>query len=179
LHFLVFRPAHDQKSTDQTRHTPGTNDSTRRKSVESFLPASLSVGQHKPAAETETSSPIGMVRLSLERNGHKAGCAVTRLRPHFAIRSPPRLRPGASCVRRDGVRGSSYCGRRHPCREYHRPSAGDVAARVLDITDRVGVEHIVEVDFGGSPTAALRWVNGRIAVYAINGDRKPRVRCAS
>src|SRR5262249_33157188 len=32
----------------------------------------------------------------------------------------------------------------------------DVAARVLDITRGVGVDHIVEVDFGGNLLAALR-----------------------
>ncbi len=53
----------------------------------------------------------------------------------------------------------------------------DVAARILDITDGVGVDHIVEVDFGGNLAAALRGarVNGSIAVYATNGDREPRL----
>src|SRR3954447_10499624 len=53
----------------------------------------------------------------------------------------------------------------------------DVAARVLDITGGVGVDHIVEVDFGGNLSAALRCVrvNGSIAVYATNGDREPRL----
>src|SRR5205807_305181 len=53
----------------------------------------------------------------------------------------------------------------------------DVAAQILDITGGVGVDHIVEVDFGGNLAAALRSVrvNGSIAVYATNGDREPRV----
>jgi NADPH2:quinone reductase len=53
----------------------------------------------------------------------------------------------------------------------------DVAASVLDITGGVGIDHIVEVDFGGNLAAALRCVriNGSIAVYATNGDREPRV----
>jgi len=53
----------------------------------------------------------------------------------------------------------------------------DVAARVLDITDGVGVDHIAEVDFGGNLAAALRClrVNGSIMVYATNGDREPKV----
>jgi len=53
----------------------------------------------------------------------------------------------------------------------------DVAARILGITGGVGVDHIVEVDFGGNLAAALRSVrvNGSIAVYATNGDREPRV----
>ncbi len=53
----------------------------------------------------------------------------------------------------------------------------DVGARVLDITDGVGVDHIAEVDFGGNLTAALRClrVNGSIMIYATNGDREPRV----
>jgi NADPH:quinone reductase len=53
----------------------------------------------------------------------------------------------------------------------------DVAARVLDITRGVGVDHIVEVDFGGNLAASLRAVraNGSIAVYATNGEREPRL----
>src|SRR6266852_467752 len=53
----------------------------------------------------------------------------------------------------------------------------DFAARVLDITDGVGVDHIVEVDFGSNLAASLRSVrvNGSIAVYATNGDREPRL----
>ena len=53
----------------------------------------------------------------------------------------------------------------------------DVAARVLDITDGVGVDHIAEVDFGGNLAASLRCirVNGSIMIYATNGDREPRV----
>jgi NADPH2:quinone reductase len=50
----------------------------------------------------------------------------------------------------------------------------DVAARVLEITRGVGVDHIVEVDFGGNLAASLR-PNGSIAVYATNGDREPRL----
>ncbi|HZC45039.1 MAG TPA: zinc-binding dehydrogenase, partial [Candidatus Acidoferrum sp.] len=53
----------------------------------------------------------------------------------------------------------------------------DVAARVLDITGGVGVDHIAEVDFGGNLAAALRClrVNGSIMMYATNGDREPKV----
>jgi NADPH2:quinone reductase len=53
----------------------------------------------------------------------------------------------------------------------------DVAARVLDITGGVGVDHIAEVDFGGNLAAALRClrVNGSIMIYATNGDREPKV----
>ena len=53
----------------------------------------------------------------------------------------------------------------------------DVAARVLDITNGVGVDHIAEVDFGGNLAATLRClrVNGSIMIYATNGDREPRV----
>jgi NADPH2:quinone reductase len=53
----------------------------------------------------------------------------------------------------------------------------DVAARVLEITRGVGVDHIVEVDFGGNLAASLRALrpNGSIAVYATNGDREPRL----
>src|SRR5260221_7673097 len=53
----------------------------------------------------------------------------------------------------------------------------DVGARVLDITDGAGVDHIAEVDFGGNLAAALRClrINGSIMIYATNGDREPRV----
>jgi NADPH:quinone reductase len=53
----------------------------------------------------------------------------------------------------------------------------DVAARVLDITDGVGVDHIVEVDFGGNLAATMRClrVNGSVMIYATNGDREPRL----
>src|ERR1700752_974159 len=53
----------------------------------------------------------------------------------------------------------------------------DVAARVLDITNGVGVDHIAEVDFGGNLAAALRVlrVNGSIIIYAPTGDREPKV----
>src|SRR5437763_15667941 len=53
----------------------------------------------------------------------------------------------------------------------------DVAARVLDITGGVGVDHIAEVDFGGNLAAALRClrVNGSIMIYASNGDREPKL----
>ena len=53
----------------------------------------------------------------------------------------------------------------------------DVAARVLDITGGVGVDHIAEVDFGGNLAATLRClrVNGSIMIYASNGDREPKL----
>jgi len=53
----------------------------------------------------------------------------------------------------------------------------DVAARVLDITRGVGVDHIAEVDFGGNLSATVRClrVNGSIMIYATNGDREPKL----
>lgn len=53
----------------------------------------------------------------------------------------------------------------------------DVAARVRDITGGAGVDHVVDVDFGGNLAATLGCVraNGSIAIYATNGDRTPRV----
>jgi NADPH2:quinone reductase len=53
----------------------------------------------------------------------------------------------------------------------------DVTARVLDITNGVGVDHIAEVDFGGNLAATLRClrVNGSIMIYASNGDREPKL----
>jgi NADPH2:quinone reductase len=52
----------------------------------------------------------------------------------------------------------------------------DVAARVRDISGD-GVDHVVDVDFGGNLAATLRCVrsNGSMAVYASNGDRTPRL----
>jgi NADPH2:quinone reductase len=53
----------------------------------------------------------------------------------------------------------------------------DVVARVREITDGIGVDHVVDVDFGGNMIATLGAVraNGSIAVYASNGDRTPKV----
>jgi NADPH2:quinone reductase len=53
----------------------------------------------------------------------------------------------------------------------------DAAARVREITFGSGVDHVVDVDFGGNLAATLGCVraNGSIAIYASNGDRTPRV----
>jgi len=53
----------------------------------------------------------------------------------------------------------------------------DVAARLLEITGGAGVDHVVEVDFGGNMAAVLPGVRqgGSIAIYATNGDRTPAV----
>src|ERR1700722_14326975 len=53
----------------------------------------------------------------------------------------------------------------------------DVAARVREITGGAGVDHVVDVDFGGNLAATLGCVraNGSMAVYASNGDRTPKV----
>lgn len=53
----------------------------------------------------------------------------------------------------------------------------DVAARLREITDGTGVDHVVDVDFGGNLAALLSGVraNGSIAIYASNGDRTPRL----
>ena len=53
----------------------------------------------------------------------------------------------------------------------------DVAQRVREITDGVGVDHIVEVDFGGNLRAALDAIrdHGSIAFYASAGARTPAV----
>jgi NADPH2:quinone reductase len=53
----------------------------------------------------------------------------------------------------------------------------DVAARVLELTGGLGVDHVVEVDFGGNLAANLRLVrdNGSIAAYASAGQRAPVV----
>jgi len=48
---------------------------------------------------------------------------------------------------------------------------------VREITGGAGVDHVVDVDFGGNLAATLASVraNGSIAVYASNGDRMPAV----
>jgi NADPH:quinone reductase len=53
----------------------------------------------------------------------------------------------------------------------------DVAARVRALTGGAGVDHVVDVDFGGNLAATLGSVraNGSVAVYASNGDRTPRL----
>ncbi len=53
----------------------------------------------------------------------------------------------------------------------------DVAARVRELTNGAGVDHIVEVDFGGNLAATLKAVRptGSIAIYATNGDRTPKL----
>lgn len=51
----------------------------------------------------------------------------------------------------------------------------DVAARVRELTGGVGVDHVVDVDFGGNLAATLASVraNGSVAVYASSGNRTP------
>jgi len=53
----------------------------------------------------------------------------------------------------------------------------DVAARVRELTGGEGVDHVVDVDFGGNLTASLACVkvNGSIAYYATKGAREPAV----
>ena len=53
----------------------------------------------------------------------------------------------------------------------------DVAARVRDLTGGAGVDHVVDVDFGGNLAATMGSVraNGSVAIYASNGDRAPRL----
>jgi NADPH2:quinone reductase len=53
----------------------------------------------------------------------------------------------------------------------------DVAARVRALTGGAGVDHVVDVDFGGNLAATVGSVraNGSVAVYASNGDRTPRL----
>lgn len=51
----------------------------------------------------------------------------------------------------------------------------DVAARVADLTDGAGVDHVVDVDLGGNLAAVLGSVrdHGSIAYYATNGALTP------
>jgi NADPH2:quinone reductase len=53
----------------------------------------------------------------------------------------------------------------------------DVAARVAEITNGTGVDHVVDVDLGGNLATTLAAVreNGSIAYYATNGDQKPMI----
>jgi NADPH:quinone reductase len=53
----------------------------------------------------------------------------------------------------------------------------DVVAKALDFTGGRGVDHLVDVDFGGNiaTTLKLMAMNATIAVYATNGDRTPVV----
>ncbi len=53
----------------------------------------------------------------------------------------------------------------------------DVAARVRELTDGRGVDHIVDVDFGGNYDACIRALalNGSWAAYASSGQRSPTI----
>jgi NADPH:quinone reductase len=53
----------------------------------------------------------------------------------------------------------------------------DVAGRVREITAGRGVDHVVDVDFGGNLAATLPCLrdNASMAAYATNGDRTPRL----
>ncbi len=53
----------------------------------------------------------------------------------------------------------------------------DVAACVRDATGGAGVDHVVDVDFGGNLAATIAAVKqgGSMAIYATNGDRTPRL----
>jgi len=54
---------------------------------------------------------------------------------------------------------------------------GDAAKEILALTGGVGVDRIVDVDFGGNLGVSLETikVNGVIATYASMGEREPRV----
>lgn len=53
----------------------------------------------------------------------------------------------------------------------------DVAARVREFTGNAGVQHVVDVDFGGNlgTTLPLLAVNGSIAYYATKGNTTPTI----
>lgn len=53
----------------------------------------------------------------------------------------------------------------------------DVVARVQEFTANAGVQHVVDVDFGGNlaTTLALIAVNGSIAYYATKGNTTPTI----
>jgi NADPH2:quinone reductase len=52
-----------------------------------------------------------------------------------------------------------------------------VAARVRDFTGGAGVDHVVDVDFGGNLAVTLACVkgNGSVAFYATKGEPTPKV----
>ncbi len=53
----------------------------------------------------------------------------------------------------------------------------DVVSRVRDVTEGRGVDHVVDVDFGGNLSAMLPCLrdHASMAVYATSGDRTPRL----
>jgi len=53
----------------------------------------------------------------------------------------------------------------------------DVASEVARLTGGAGVDHVVEVEFGGNLATTLKCVrvNGSIAVYASNAERLPKL----
>jgi NADPH2:quinone reductase len=53
----------------------------------------------------------------------------------------------------------------------------DLAARLLELTAGAGVDHVVDVDFGGNMHAVLPGLRdgASIAIYATNGNRTPQV----
>lgn len=53
----------------------------------------------------------------------------------------------------------------------------DVAANIMDLTGEAGVDHVVDVDFGGNlaVTLAVLKNNGSVAMYASMGEREPVV----
>jgi NADPH2:quinone reductase len=53
----------------------------------------------------------------------------------------------------------------------------DVAARIMEFTERRGVDRVVDVDFGGNISTTLKIMafNSTIAVYATNGNRTPMI----
>lgn len=53
----------------------------------------------------------------------------------------------------------------------------DVVSRVREITEGRGIDHVVDVDFGGNLPTTVPCLrdSGSIAVYATNGDRAPRL----
>lgn len=55
--------------------------------------------------------------------------------------------------------------------------AGDAAAEILELTGGVGVDRIVDVDFGANlaVSAKVLRVNGTIATYASMGDPEPKL----
>lgn len=71
------------------------------------------------------------------------------------------------------ARRASEGGAKHTI-DYRRE---DVVARVLEITDGCGVDHVVEVDFGGNLAATLASLreNGSVAFYATSGEPNPSV----
>jgi NADPH:quinone reductase-like Zn-dependent oxidoreductase len=100
---------------------------------------------------------------------HGAGGAVAHLAVQFAVQAGARVFGTAgSPARADHARAAGA----EPVIDRHRE---DVIARVRDLTGGIGVDRIVEVDFGANlaADAAMLRLNGTIASYSSTSRPEP------